>query len=57
MFKRPLAFALLCGVSGAALAEPAGAREAVEVKGASHVVMLSHPHEVAAMIERAAASR
>jgi len=38
------------------MARRAAAREAVEVKGASHVVMLSHPHEVAAMIERAAAS-
>ena len=39
------------------LAHRAEAREAVEVKGASHVVMLSHAHEVAAMIERAAISR
>ena len=39
------------------MAKRAGAREAVEVKGASHVVMLSHAHEVAAMIERAASAR
>ncbi len=36
------------------MAHRAGAKEAVQVKGASHVVMLSHPAEVAAMIERAA---
>jgi pimeloyl-ACP methyl ester carboxylesterase len=36
------------------MAKRAGAREAIEIKGASHVVMISHPHEVAAMIERAA---
>jgi pimeloyl-ACP methyl ester carboxylesterase len=36
------------------MAKRAGAREAVEVRGASHVVMLSHPKDVAAMIERAA---
>ncbi len=39
------------------MAQRAGAREAVEIKGASHVVMLSHPAEVAAMIERAAGAR
>lgn len=38
------------------LAKRAGAKEAVEVPGASHVVMISHPHLVAAMIERAAVS-
>lgn len=38
------------------MAKRAGAKEAVEVKGASHVVMLSHSHEVAAMIERAASA-
>ncbi|MEG3086882.1 alpha/beta fold hydrolase [Sphingomonas sp. PB4P5] len=38
------------------MAKRAGAKEAVEVKGASHVVMISHPDEVAAMIERAAAA-
>jgi pimeloyl-ACP methyl ester carboxylesterase len=36
------------------MAKRAGAREAIEVKGASHVVMTSHPAEVAALIERAA---
>lgn len=36
------------------MASRARARESVEVKGSSHVVMLSHPSEVAAMIERAA---
>jgi pimeloyl-ACP methyl ester carboxylesterase len=36
------------------MARRAGAKEAVEVEGASHVVMLSHPKQVAAMIERAA---
>jgi pimeloyl-ACP methyl ester carboxylesterase len=39
------------------MAKRAGAKEAVEVKGASHVVMLSHPEKVAAMIERAAAEQ
>jgi pimeloyl-ACP methyl ester carboxylesterase len=38
------------------MAKRAGAKEAVEVKGASHVVMLSHAHQVAAMIERAASA-
>jgi pimeloyl-ACP methyl ester carboxylesterase len=37
------------------MAKRAGAKEAVEIRGASHVVMVSHPREVAAMIERAAA--
>jgi pimeloyl-ACP methyl ester carboxylesterase len=36
------------------MAGRAHARETIEVKGSSHVVMLSHPSEVAAMIERAA---
>jgi len=36
------------------MAKRAGAMETVEVKGASHVVMVSHPDEVAQMIERAA---
>jgi pimeloyl-ACP methyl ester carboxylesterase len=36
------------------MAKRAAAKEAVEVKGASHVVMISHPSEVTAMIERAA---
>jgi pimeloyl-ACP methyl ester carboxylesterase len=39
------------------MAKRAQAKEAVEVAGASHVVMISHPREVAAMIERAAAAR
>lgn len=37
------------------MAERAGARKAVEVPGASHVVMISHPTEVADMILTAAA--
>jgi hypothetical protein len=36
------------------MAKRADAREAVEVPGASHVVMISHPREVATMIEHAA---
>lgn len=36
------------------MAKRAGAKETVEIKGASHVVMVSHPKEVAQMIERAA---
>jgi pimeloyl-ACP methyl ester carboxylesterase len=36
------------------MAKRANAREAIMVEGASHVVMVSHPAEVAAMIERAA---
>ena len=36
------------------MAKRADAREAVQVPGSSHVVMISHPHLVAAMIERAA---
>lgn len=36
------------------MAQRAGARETVVVKGASHVVMVSHPAEVAQLIERAA---
>jgi pimeloyl-ACP methyl ester carboxylesterase len=39
------------------MAARANAKEAITVKGASHVVMVSHPKVVAAMIERAAASR
>ena len=39
------------------MAKRAKAREAVEVAGASHVVMISHPHEVSKMIERAAEAR
>lgn len=36
------------------MAKRADAREAVQVPDSSHVVMISHPHLVAAMIERAA---
>jgi pimeloyl-ACP methyl ester carboxylesterase len=38
------------------MARRAKAKEAIEVRGASHVVMISHPAEVAALIERAAAA-
>ncbi len=36
------------------MAERAHAKKTVVVKGASHVVMVSHPHEVSALIEEAA---
>jgi pimeloyl-ACP methyl ester carboxylesterase len=36
------------------MAERAGARKTVVVDGASHALMVSHPHEVAALIEEAA---
>jgi pimeloyl-ACP methyl ester carboxylesterase len=36
------------------MAERAGSRESVEIKGASHVVMISHPDAVAEMIRHAA---
>jgi pimeloyl-ACP methyl ester carboxylesterase len=36
------------------MAKRAKAREAIEIPGASHVVMVSHPKEVAELIERAA---
>ncbi len=39
------------------MATRAGWRETVVVKGASHVVMVSHPHAVAKVIEHAAATR
>ena len=39
------------------MAKRAKAREAIEVPGASHVVMISHPHDVSALIERAAKAR
>jgi pimeloyl-ACP methyl ester carboxylesterase len=39
------------------MAKRAHSREAIEIKGASHVVMLSHPQDVAALIERAAEAR
>src|SRR5450432_3412544 len=38
------------------MAKRAGARETIEVKGGSHVVMVSHPGEVAKLIEHAAQS-
>lgn len=38
------------------MAKRAGAKATVEVKGSSHVVMVSHPREVTEMIERAAAN-
>lgn len=38
------------------MAKRANAREAVEIPGGSHVVMISHPDVVAGMIERAAES-
>jgi pimeloyl-ACP methyl ester carboxylesterase len=38
------------------MAQRAKAREAVDVKGASHVVMVSHPDAVVALIKKAAAS-
>ena len=37
------------------MADRARAKEKIEVKGASHVVMISHPNKVAELIERAAA--
>lgn len=39
------------------MAKRALAREVIEIPGASHVVMISHPHTVAKLIERAAAAR
>jgi pimeloyl-ACP methyl ester carboxylesterase len=39
------------------MAKRAGAKETIEVKGASHVVMISHPREVAALIEQAASAK
>jgi pimeloyl-ACP methyl ester carboxylesterase len=38
------------------MAKRAAGREVIEVAGASHVVMISHSHEVAALIERAASA-
>ena len=38
------------------MAKRANAKETVEIKGGSHVVMISHPDKVAEMIERAAQS-
>lgn len=39
------------------MAKRAGAKETIEVKGASHVVMISHPREVVALIEQAASAK
>ena len=39
------------------MAKRAGSKETIAVAGASHVVMVSHPDAVAAIIERAAASK
>jgi pimeloyl-ACP methyl ester carboxylesterase len=39
------------------MAARAQARKTVELKGASHAVMMSHPNEVAALIEDAANTR
>jgi pimeloyl-ACP methyl ester carboxylesterase len=39
------------------MAHRAHARETIEIKGSSHVVMISHPAEVAALIERAAIAK
>jgi pimeloyl-ACP methyl ester carboxylesterase len=39
------------------MAKRAGARETIEVPGASHVVMISHPEKVVAVIKRAAVAR
>lgn len=39
------------------MAKRAAAKEVVVIKGASHVVMLSHPNEVARLIEKAAAAQ
>ena len=36
------------------MAERAKGKQIIEVEGASHVVMISHPREVAELIERAA---
>ena len=36
------------------MAKRAGARQVIEIEGASHVVMISHPHDVATLIEQAA---
>ena len=38
------------------MAQRAGSKETVVVSGASHVVMVSHPQEVAELIKRAAAA-
>ncbi len=38
------------------MAKRAAAKKSIAIKGASHVVMLSHPQEVARLIEEAATS-
>jgi pimeloyl-ACP methyl ester carboxylesterase len=38
------------------MAQRAKSKETVDVKGASHVVMVSHPDAVVALIKKAAAS-
>ncbi len=38
------------------MAERAGARKTIEIDGASHALMVSHPHEVVALIEEAAST-
>ena len=56
---RRLAALLLLGASMAAvsLTSDATSRETVVVRGASHAVMVSHPRDVATLIERAAEAR
>jgi pimeloyl-ACP methyl ester carboxylesterase len=39
------------------MAERAGARRTVEIPGASHVVGISHPEEVASLVREAVADR
>jgi len=39
------------------MADRAGARRAVEIRGASHVVGISHPDEVASLVRDALADR
>jgi pimeloyl-ACP methyl ester carboxylesterase len=39
------------------MAKRAAGREVIEIKGASHVLMISHAREVASLIERAAATK
>jgi len=39
------------------MAKRAGAKDVVTVKGASHVVMVSHPDAVARLIEEAASAK
>ena len=39
------------------MAERAGARRTVEIRGASHVVGISHPDEVASLVRDALADR